>query len=187
MKYQSLKFLKKFCECLLWVRLQVLLTRHWQLANKTNKLSVNFSRILRLSSDGSGPKPFWRALGPTLGEWLKPGPGPGPWLKAWGLKARAQRALEIQLSSKKLALLWKILSQNLKLQLQIIFFCCIFIIPGSWLVLDVPSLHPIVFFLSATTIRGIEINLVWDCFHNSLCINVNLPEFCLKLIFFKVN
>ena len=86
MKYQSLKFLKKFCECLLWVRLQVLLTRHWQLANKTNKLSVNFSRILRLSSDGSGPKPFWRALGPTLGEWLKPGPGPGPWLKAWGLK-----------------------------------------------------------------------------------------------------
>ena len=40
--------------------------------------------------------------------------------------AVAQRALEIQLSSKKLALLWKILSQNLKLQLQIIFFFAAF-------------------------------------------------------------
>ena len=50
---------------------------------KQNKQTFcQFSRILRLSSDGSGPKPFWRALGPTLGEWLKPGPGPGPWLKA---------------------------------------------------------------------------------------------------------
>ena len=29
---------------------------------------------------------FWRALGPTLGEGLKPGPGPGPWSKARGLK-----------------------------------------------------------------------------------------------------
>ena len=183
MKYQSLKFLKKFCECLLWVRLQVLLTRHWQLANKTNKLSVNFSRILRLSSDGSGPKPFWRALGPTLGEWLKPGPGPGPWLKAWGLKGLLKYDFPLK-NWHYFGKFWvKILNYNCKS----FFFCCIFIIPGSWLVLDVPSLHPIVFFLSATTIRGIEINLVWDCFHNSLCINVNLPEFCLKLIFFKVN
>ena len=29
---------------------------------------------------------FWRALGPTLGEGLKPGTGPGPWSKAQGLK-----------------------------------------------------------------------------------------------------
>ena len=29
---------------------------------------------------------FWRALGPTLGEGLKPGPGPSPWSKARGLK-----------------------------------------------------------------------------------------------------
>ena len=44
---------------------------------------------------GQGPSPararpgalgFWRALGPTFGEGLKPGPGPGPWSKARGLK-----------------------------------------------------------------------------------------------------
>ena len=44
---------------------------------------------------GQGPSPararpgalgFWRALGPTLGEGLKPGPGPSPWSKARGLK-----------------------------------------------------------------------------------------------------
>ena len=44
---------------------------------------------------GQGPSParawpgalgFWRALGPTLGEGLKPGTGPGPWSKAQGLK-----------------------------------------------------------------------------------------------------
>ena len=50
---------------------------------------------LIVSEMGQGPSPvrarpgalgFWRALGPTLREGLKPGPGPGPWSKAWGLK-----------------------------------------------------------------------------------------------------
>ena len=81
-------------------------------------------------SDGSGPKPgpgpawarpgalgFWRALGPTLGEGLKPGPGPGPWSKARGLKG----LLKYDFPLKKLALLWKILSKNLKSRMQIIF------------------------------------------------------------------
>ena len=44
---------------------------------------------------GQGPSPararpgalgYWIALGPTLGEGLKPGPGPSPWSKARGLK-----------------------------------------------------------------------------------------------------
>ena len=50
-------------------------------------------RLLLVMGQGSSParaRPgalgFWRALGPTLGEGLKPGPGPGPWSKARGLK-----------------------------------------------------------------------------------------------------
>ena len=53
---------------------------------------------------------FWRALGPTLGEGLKPRTGPGPWSKAQGLKG----LLKYDFPLKKLALLWKILSKNLK-------------------------------------------------------------------------
>ena len=61
---------------------------------------------------GQGPSPararpgalgFWRALGLTLGEGLKPGPGPSPWSKARGLKG----LLEYWLSFKKLTLFWK--------------------------------------------------------------------------------
>ena len=58
---------------------------------------VSFIQTSSLSSlvMGQGPSPararpgalgFWRALGPTLGEGLKPGPGPSPWSKARGLK-----------------------------------------------------------------------------------------------------
>ena len=56
---------------------------------------------------------FWRALGPTLGEGLKPGPGPGPWSKARGLKG----LLEYDFPLKN----WHN-SKNLKSQMQTISF-----------------------------------------------------------------
>ena len=61
---------------------------------------------------------FWRALGPTLGEGLKPGPGPGPWSKARGLKG----LLEYDFPLKNWHYFGKILSKNLKSQMQIISF-----------------------------------------------------------------
>ena len=72
---------------------------------------------------------FWRALGPTLGEGLKPGPGPGPWSKARGLKG----LLEYDFPLKNWHYFGKILSKNLKSQITNAnhFFCSIFIIPGT--------------------------------------------------------
>ena len=76
---------------------------------------------------GQGPSPararpgalgFWRALGSTLGEGLKPRPGSGPWSKARGLKG----LLEYEFPLKNWHYFRKILSINLKSQMQIISF-----------------------------------------------------------------
>ena len=76
---------------------------------------------------GQGPSPalarpgalgFWRALGPTLGEGLKPGPGPSPWSKARGLKG----LLKYDFPLKNWHYFGKFLSKNIKSQMQIIFF-----------------------------------------------------------------
>ena len=62
---------------------------------KTQQLHENQGAAISEVVMGQGSSPararpgalgFWRALGPTFGEGLKPGPGPGPWSKARGLK-----------------------------------------------------------------------------------------------------
>ena len=113
---------------------------------------------------GQGPSPararpgalgFWRALGPTLGEGLKPGPGPSPWSKARGLKG----LLKYDFPLKNWHYFGKFLSKNIKSQMQIIFL--------------LHFQYPLYLCLFSSIF--------------SLCINVNLPEFCVKLIFFRIN
>ena len=74
---------------------------------------------------GQGPSPalarpgaldFWRALGPTLGEGLKPGPSLGPWSKARGLKG----LLEYDFSLKN-GITLENFEENLKSQMQFFF------------------------------------------------------------------
>ena len=87
----------------------------------------NLVHRLGSSSDGSGPKPgpgparspgFLESPRPDIGRRAQARARPEPVVKSPG----AQRALGIWLSFKKLALLWKILSKNIKSQMQIIFF-----------------------------------------------------------------
>ena len=74
-----------------------------------------------MPSDGSGPKPgpgparspvFLESPRPDIGRraQARARPGPGLWSKARGLKG----LLKYDFPLKKLALLWKILSKNLK-------------------------------------------------------------------------
>ena len=87
----------------------------------------NAKVFIMVDSDGSGPKPgpgparspgFLESPRPDIGRRAQARARPEPVVKSPG----AQRALGIWLSFKKLALLWKILSKNIKSQMQIIFF-----------------------------------------------------------------